>query len=424
MSSTETAAAASSGEDPVKKALESGEWKAKKDPKSGRTFYVHVQTRRSTWNLAKELAKIASESSGKKTIDGLQAEEIAAAEERAKINREERQQKMQARAQAEMKLREEIDRIEQNNQVLELEISNLRGPVRSEAAQVEELKRILADHEVSLQDVESELTEKRDQKSNDLLKLQNRIAILEAQLESEDQFHASVQQRYNQMSAERMELKSDLSREESVSLSLQAQIRETETKTQQLRAKLHLQRSDVAAEEEAIKLIEDDVRGLSLAKSKLESEITRKQKELESAKRRKADEERTSQKVTDIKSTQSAIANLEHVLAARERELAQLMEADSLLEKNGAFERANTNLRSVLRASIRDEEALKQLCGILESENQKLAEAVAVARDEKQRLETMKRQFRLRFTTNDPQGEFTAMCAKWSSILNEYTSVL
>jgi hypothetical protein len=77
-----------------------------------------------------------------------------------------------------------------------------------------------------------------------------------------------------------------------------------------------------------------------------------------------------------------------------------------------------------LKASIRDDEALRQLCDVLEQENQKLAEAIAVSRDEKQRLDTMKRQFRLRFTTNDPQGEFTAMCAKWASILFESTCVL
>lgn len=416
----------STPEDLVKKALESGEWKAKKDDKTGRVFYTHTQTRRSVWNLAKELAKAPAEAAagGKKNIDGLQAEEIAAAEERLKQAREERQQKMQTRAAVEMKLREEIERIEQNNQVLEMEISNLRGPVQAEAAQVEELKRILADHEVSLREVEDEMTTKRDQKNNDLLKLQNKIAILEAQLESEDQFRNSVQKRYDRMSVESLELKRDLSIEEEVSLSLQAQIRETELKSHQLRSKLQIQRSDVTAENEAIRMIEDDVRELATAKSKLEGEISRKQKELEMAKKRKADEVRTAQKVTDAKSSQAAMANLEQLLAAREKELAQLMEADSLLEKNGAFERANSNLRAVLKASIRDEEALRQLCDILEQENQKLAEAIAVARDEKQRLDTMKRQFRLRFTANDPQGEFTAMCAKWASILNEYSSVL
>lgn len=413
-----------SADDTVQKALESGEWKAKQDPKSGRTFYVHTHSKRSVWNLSKELSKQPAETPGKKNLDGLQAEEIAAAEERAKITREERQQKMQARAAAEMKLRDEIERIEQNNQVLEMEIANLRGPVQAEAAQVDELKRILADHEGSLREVESDLTTRRDQKNNQLLQLQNRIAVLEAQLDSEEQFRDSIRQRYDKMRAESLELKSDLSREESVSLSLQAQIRETEIKTQQLRGRLQLQRSDVNAEEEAIKMVEDDVRALSLAKSKLEGEITRKQKELELAKARKSDEVRTAQKAPDAKTTQSAVNNLEQLLAAREKELAQLMEADSLLEKNGAYERANTNLRAVLKASIRDDEALRQLSDRLEHENQKLAEAIAVARDEKQRLDTMKRQFRLRFTTNDPQAEFTAMCAKWSSMLNDYKSVL
>ena len=83
----------------VEKALSSGEWKEKSDPKSGRKFFVHSHTKRSVWNLQKELAKQTQEKEGKKTMDGLQADEIAAAEERAKITLEERQAKAQARVQ-------------------------------------------------------------------------------------------------------------------------------------------------------------------------------------------------------------------------------------------------------------------------------------------------------------------------------------
>ena len=406
--------------DPVAAALASGEWKAKNDPRSGRTFYVHSHTKRSVWNLQKELAKAQTADGGKTTIDGLQADEIQAAEERAQTTREERQAKLQARASAELKLREDIERLEQGNHAHEMEIANLTGPVQAEAAQIEELTRILADHRVSLRGVESELTVKREQKNAELLHLQSRIAMMEARLESEEKFRSSIKARYDKMLGESLELKTDLSREEVGSLKLQAQIRETEAKTQQIKARLQLQRADIAHEEEAIKLAEDDVRSLALSKSKLESEIARRTKDLQLAKKRRA-EENTTAKATDMRSSQTAIKNLEDVLTTRERELAQLMEADALLERNGALERANGHLRAVMKSAIRDEEALQQLSELLERENQKLAESVAHARDEQHRLDTMRRQFRLKFTTADMHGEVAALCAKWAVALQEYS---
>lgn len=401
-------------------ALASGEWRAKTDPKSGRTFYTHTHTKRSVWNLQKELEKAGGE---KRAVDGLQPEEVVASEERSKISREERQQKMQARAAAELKLREDIERLEQSNQVLELEIANLKGPVQSEAAQVEELKRILADHEVSMHEVETELGVRREQKNNELLQLQSRIGLLESQLESQEQFRESIRARYDKMTAESMELKSDLSREETAALQIQAQIRETEAKTHELKARLQLQRTDIANEEEAIKLIEDDVRALAMSKARLAGEIQRRKQELEQAKKRRADEKAAAaasgSDARSARNSQHAMKNLESVLAAREKELAQLMEADALLEKNGALERCNQNLRAVLKASIRDEEALQRLAELLERENQKLAEAVAAAREEKHRIETARRQFRLKFMTDDPNGEFASMCLRWSQALQD-----
>ena len=44
-------------DDPVAKALESGDWHEKKDEKSGRTYYYNSKTKETTWNLAKKLAE-------------------------------------------------------------------------------------------------------------------------------------------------------------------------------------------------------------------------------------------------------------------------------------------------------------------------------------------------------------------------------
>ena len=43
----------------VKNALASGEWTERKDPKTGKTYYTHKVTKKTTWNLEKELADVA-----------------------------------------------------------------------------------------------------------------------------------------------------------------------------------------------------------------------------------------------------------------------------------------------------------------------------------------------------------------------------
>lgn len=65
--------------DPVKEALASGEWEEKKDPKTGRTYYVNRKTKKTTWDLAKELSQQPSSSTQPTISTTATATSVAAA---------------------------------------------------------------------------------------------------------------------------------------------------------------------------------------------------------------------------------------------------------------------------------------------------------------------------------------------------------
>jgi Arc/MetJ family transcription regulator len=59
-SGADGAAAATGGGDAVAEALRSGEWAEKKDAKSGKAYYVHRTSKKTVWDLGKELAETRS----------------------------------------------------------------------------------------------------------------------------------------------------------------------------------------------------------------------------------------------------------------------------------------------------------------------------------------------------------------------------
>ncbi|ESL10078.1 hypothetical protein TRSC58_02193 [Trypanosoma rangeli SC58] len=208
-------------EEAVRAALESGAWREKKDPKSGRTYYINAQTHVSVWNLAKELAKPQQRqtSAEEATLSKLKSLQSLGAERQAQAKQ------WQAEEEA---LMQRVTELEREKARLESEITIMRGSTEVEATALQEEQKRLQDAKQSLEVVVSEELRKREEKTAELHQLQARLAKLRQERQEELAVFESLRKRLEKLREEHAEVLAELRHEEVVEESLQDELQREE----------------------------------------------------------------------------------------------------------------------------------------------------------------------------------------------------
>lgn len=255
----------------VDAALASGEWKAKVDAKSGRTYYVNTQTKKTCWNLAKELAA---------------ASEPVAVEPRAAVKtaeqlREERHDRSRRRSETEQALRDKVSQLESHKVELETEIARLKGPVEHEVEALAELRRAVGDQKFAVETVAREAAEKRATREKELHAAQAKVQSLLSIVEDEKAHRDAVEARQRQLTAEGMELKADVSKELANTEALRSSVRVAERKVEEAKSELARNQSELAARQAAVSEAEKTLVELSKRRSEAQESIERMKQQKE-----------------------------------------------------------------------------------------------------------------------------------------------
>ncbi|KAF8301785.1 hypothetical protein TcYC6_0050980 [Trypanosoma cruzi] len=337
----------------VRAALESGVWREKKDPKSGKTYYVNVQTRVSVWNLAKELARLQQQ---QKFTEEMELRK----QKKLRSLAEERQAQAKKWQEEEEALMQRMAELEREKARLESEITILQGPTEVEAASLQEEQSRLLDVKQSLELIVSEELRKRRESAAELQQLQARLEALRQERQEELGMFESLRKRLEQLRQEHAEALADLQREEAVEESLREELQREE---RQLEDALH-----------------EEVRLKELLKMR-EDEVDRMKAELKAVCQRKAELQQQHQRLLE------EVA--ESAMGAAEDTLQEPPPSSSLLLSH--LQREVANRKKSLRHLMQQQRLAKE-AEWMEAESAELRRFTALAEREAQRLAQFSRE--------------------------------
>lgn len=364
--SAEPSATPKSIEERVAEALASGLWKERTAP-NGKKYFVHVKTKKSVWNLAKELAQEAATSSSATTAE--------APSPSSKGVREERLEKARRRQEEESHLNSQIAALERQKIKLEGEIALLQGPVEAEAAAIEELKKNLMDQKQSVDLVAREVTQRRKERMQELSVMEARVAKLEAAKESDVAHRETMRRRHQQLLAETEDLRSDLLREGAATEALRESARAAELRLDQV--KLELNGFQAAAEQkrELMAKLEADVVNASKEKALVEERVAALKKELAELQQRVDKRLQMSNAQKNLEMKQSGadaenemLHNLMERVEQKKLTLKRLKARIALQHNVENLGDAAAVLKHLLQDAKRDKQEVERVHAILESQ--------------------------------------------------------
>lgn len=358
----------------VAEALKSGKWKEKNDPRSGRKYYVHAETKRSIWadKFEKELTKDRKDTPTKPQVS-------------ARSLREERHEKARRRAEAEAQLKEKIATMEQSKVELETEIARLKAPVEQETAQLNEMRRSLGDKKFSLQIVETEVVEKRKARDAELRALLDKVRSLQSVVDSEKTYRETVEAKHRQLVVEALELKSDLQREEAAAESLRVAVRSAELKLDEAKAHMSKQKTEVQHREELVRKAEEELRFVAKKKSELETSIEQLKKEKELLTERASRMKRVASSVAH-EGGEVAVQRLAEQYNKKAKQIEQLSKRQSTEEDVVVLEHSTMKLRQLITSAQKDRTALEAAAKLLVHESRRIGNCLAECRADAQEL--------------------------------------
>jgi tetrahydromethanopterin S-methyltransferase subunit B len=370
----------SSIEERVAEALRSGQWKEKTAP-NGKTFYANVKTKKTVWNLAKEL----------ESQEPLAASPVAMATGPSlKDLREERLEKARRRLEEESQLNAALAALERQKVKLENEIAILQGPVEAETAAIEELKKQLMDQKLGVDSVVRETLVRRKERQDELNALQAKVSKMEASKENEAAHREAMKARHGNLLSKAHELRADLLREQTTAEALKQSTRASELKLGQAQDELQRIQRQVEAKRELLAELEGDVVTASKQKAEVEQQVMDLQKTVNDLKMRLEKKREQSYASRELEKKRSGAADDFQVLASlmqkvnqRRQTLKQLEQTTQLQEEVSKYHSSTTKLKYILQDAKRDREQLKRLNRMLEhqiaSGTQTLAEYKAQA---------------------------------------------
>ena len=261
----------------VADALASGEWKEKVDANRGnRKYYVNTKTKKSVWDLAKELQNGAGASGQEKAAK----KEPVKEESHLDQLREDRLQKARKRAEAEAQINLAIANLERQKVDLETEIARLQGPLEQEAAAIALLKREVDDARGSMQTVAKDTMQRRRERNAELHEIRARVQKIETTKENELQHIAAVKERHNRLQNEASELRQDLLKEQATAENLRTAVRESQKRLDAADAELTQMKSQIGQKEQLVFEAEQEVISICKKRAETEANVEKMQQEV------------------------------------------------------------------------------------------------------------------------------------------------
>ncbi|RNF25871.1 uncharacterized protein Tco025E_01876 [Trypanosoma conorhini] len=360
----------------VRAALESGAWREKKDPKSGRTYYVNARTRVSVWNLARELSKPQQRqpSAGEAALSNQRNLQKLAAERQAQARQ------WQAEEEA---LVQRVTELEREKAQLESEVTILQGPTEAEAAALQEEQSRLQDAKQSLEVVVSEELRKRREATAELQRLQARLAARREERREELVVLESLRKRLEHLREEHAEALADLRREEAAEESLQDGLQREERQLEDaLREEARLK--------EFLKLRENEVDRMKAALKA----VCQRRAALQQQHQQLADE--VAQGAVGAAAEDAAggppgfsprlLSRLQRGVAARKTQLQHLRRQQRLGSEAGWMEAETAELRRVTALTERDVRRLAEFSRELSEQLRAVAPVLEAVKREVQQL--------------------------------------
>ncbi|ESS64531.1 hypothetical protein TCDM_07363 [Trypanosoma cruzi Dm28c] len=367
----------------VRAALESGVWREKKDPKSGKTYYVNVQTRVSVWNLSKELARLQQQQKSTEEMELRKQKKLQSLAE-------ERQAQAKKWQEEEEALMQRMAELEREKARLESEITILQGPTEVEAASLQEEQSRLLDAKQSLELIVSEELRKRRESAAELQQLQARLDALRQERQEELGMFESLRKRLEQLRQEHAEALGDLQREEAVEESLREELQREE---RQLEDALH----EEARLKELLKMREDEVDRM---KAELKAVCQRKA-ELQQQHQRLVEEvaesamgaaEDTLQEPPP--SSSLLLSHLQREVANRKKSLRHLMQQQRLAKEAEWMEAESAELTRFTALAEREAKRLAQFSRELSDQVRAVTPLLEAVKHDVQQLEEEMEEFR------------------------------
>jgi chromosome segregation ATPase len=364
-------------EERIAEALASGLWREKVDAKTGRKYYVNTRTKQSVWSLIAELDKQAAVTSQTAPL--------------TRNLREERQEKLKKKAEQANELKISVATLEQKKVEMEAELARLRAPVEAETKQLEELRAQVNDMKFSLRVVENESSEKRKAREAELRTAQAKVEALKTQVDAEKQHKHSVEMRRMQLNAEALDLKQDLHKEQVNTEALKATLRAAERKQEEAKAELSRLDTEIAAEEELVRLAQDDLEALA----KQKNEIIKKIQEATAQKNELSERVALVKNNDKSRSLEQQGNNLLNQLVVKyetkKRQLKLLSQSQDAEGEARRLEQSNGKLRTLLAAANRDKETLMALADCLEKETNRIKDLTAFYQSEMEKARLQNR---------------------------------
>lgn len=371
-------------EERVAEAISTGVWKERVAP-NGKKYFVHAKTKKSVWNLAKELEAASSTNAAAPSAPSF------------KEVREERFEKARRRQEEESQLNNSVAQLERQKIKLENEIAILQGPVEAEAAAIEELKRQLADQKQSVDLVAKEVATRRKERLAELNAMEEKVRKLEAAKANEAVHQDSLKKRHMKLTAESQDLRADILREQATAEALRQSTRASELKLGQANEELARLQRQVDHKKEVLQKLEGDVVVASKEKAEVEERVAELQKQVSEIRQRVEKRRQLSFAQTQLEAKKNGSAGELDILASlmekveqRRRTVKQLKQRAKLAEDVMSLETSTTMLKQLLLDARRDATQLEQLHRVIERQTasgaQLLAEYKAQAIQLKQEL--------------------------------------
>jgi chromosome segregation ATPase len=366
----------------VADALASGEWKEKVDVNRGnRKYYVNTKTKKSVWDLAKELSGAAGGTQEKPV-----AKEKPKEESQLDHLREDRLQKARRRAEAEAQINVAISNLERQKVDLETEIARLQGPLEQEAATIAQLKREVEDARGSMQTVAKDTMQRRRERNAELQQIRARVQKIESTKENELQHLAAVKERHLRLQAEAHELRQDLLKEQSTAESLRSAVRESQLKLQGAEAELNHMKTQIQLKEQAVMEAEQEVVSICKKRAEAEAHTEQLQREMSDLRARLVKKQKAmslfgvpSSPMLQAAGGAAATTSMEvlAVLAQRvqskKRALHDLSKSADREFDVSALQHQNARLMHLVNDAKRDAEVLQRMAAVLSHESKRTA---------------------------------------------------